>query len=91
MSADSTSTAVVTIEPADRFFNDSDVGDVFLDIDLVAANYDSDNVSILKNLSVFNYICRDANSDRNINIGNALHPIACVFKGGSPPVVDCCP
>jgi hypothetical protein len=55
------------------------------DLDLAVANYFSDNISILKNLSGSYFVRGDANKDGNIDIGDVIYLINYLFKGGTPP------
>lgn len=68
------------------FFNSDPDGDG--DIDLAVANCYSDNVSILLNLFIPNYVCAGANSDGSINVADAVYVVNYVFNGRPEP---CCP
>ncbi len=56
------------------------------DQDLAVGHTASKDICILFNLSpVRQYICGDANGDESLNVGDAVHLINYVFKGGPAP------
>jgi hypothetical protein len=54
------------------------------DLDLATANEFSDNVSILLNQQIYDF-CGDVNADSLVDIGDVVHLINYLFRGGAPP------
>jgi hypothetical protein len=55
------------------------------DLDLAVANQNSDNVSILINLSDPYFIRGDADGDGVVDVGGVVYLINCLFKSGLAP------
>jgi hypothetical protein len=73
-----------------RWFYDYPVSDTFV-ISWVANNgegvYCQDEINII--IWYISVVCGDANSDDNVNVGDAVYLINYIFKGGSAPDPEC--